>query len=676
MRSLLVCSHKDTADKLEHALAELGQHPILGRVSTIEACREALESLAPELVVLQHEPPALDALRLLEELGARPDLAVVVALADADQAVTVRCVECGAAVVVVPTPEPLADSLSAALARARSLTKLRQTEAALRASEASYRQLFLANPHPMWIYDLETLRFLSVNDAAVAKYGYSEAEFLGMTIGDIRPAQDVPAPLANVATVTAGLDEAGIWRHRKKDGGLLEVEITSHTLTFAGRQAEAVLANDVTARRRAERRVERLSRLYAALSQTNQAITRIREQDRLFQQVCRIAVEHGGLQMAWIGLEGEQGRHVTPVAAFGSGLSYLDRIEISADPSTPEGQGPTGRAIRTGIHQIAADLAADPTMAPWWGAAQDASFGSSGAFPLSDGNRVVGALNLYAREPLFFDAEMVGLLDEMAADISFALESLNTEAQRVRAEAERRRSETLVAVGTLVAGVAHEVRNPLFGLTATVDTLEARFRDHPALAPYLKSLRDQSSRLASLMSELLDYATPRPRALSSESIGTVVARALEACAAMAGSLRVKLESSIAEGLPSLRLDADRLASALQNVIENALQHSPKGGRVRLRAGRLEWAGEEWIEIVIDDSGPGFQPDDLRAVFEPFFSRRRGGTGLGLALAARIVEEHGGRIEAANQREGGGSVRITLPTGLPRAKEPSASEPPA
>ncbi len=133
-------------------------------------------------------------------------------------------------------------------------------ERRLRDSEARYRTLFQANPHPMWAYDLETLRFLAVNAAAVTHYGYSEEEFLAMTIKDIRPPGDVPSLLANVAAVTGGLEEAGVWRHRKRDGSLIDVEITSHGMDFDGRRAEVVLAHDVTERRRAKTEREQLAR--------------------------------------------------------------------------------------------------------------------------------------------------------------------------------------------------------------------------------------------------------------------------------------------------------------------------------------------------------------------------------------------------------------------------------
>ena len=132
----------------------------------------------------------------------------------------------------------------------------KSAEEALRDSEARYRLLFESNPFPMWVYDLETLSFLAVNAAVVGRYGYSPEEFLTMTIKDIRPSEDVPALLENVSN-SGEPNDSGAWRHQKKDGTIIDVEITSYPLTFAGRRAELVLANDITERKRAEEALHR-----------------------------------------------------------------------------------------------------------------------------------------------------------------------------------------------------------------------------------------------------------------------------------------------------------------------------------------------------------------------------------------------------------------------------------
>lgn len=132
------------------------------------------------------------------------------------------------------------------------ITERKRAEAVLRESEQRYRELFETNPQPMWVYDLDTLRFLAVNDAAVAGYGYRRDEFLAMTLKDIRPPEDVPKLLDDVRRERTEFEHSGPWRHRRKDGSVILVEVSSHLIEFGGRRAAVVLASDVTERLRAE----------------------------------------------------------------------------------------------------------------------------------------------------------------------------------------------------------------------------------------------------------------------------------------------------------------------------------------------------------------------------------------------------------------------------------------
>jgi two-component system, cell cycle sensor histidine kinase and response regulator CckA len=144
----------------------------------------------------------------------------------------------------------------------------RGNQTAQQDSGEQYRLWFECNPHPMWVYALDTLSFLAVNDAAVHKYGYSREEFLHMTITEIRPPDEVGRLKANISHLTEGLDAAGRWSHQLKDGTIIEVEITSHQLIFDGLNAEMVLAHDITERIRAEKslkeREEQLASIFRA----------------------------------------------------------------------------------------------------------------------------------------------------------------------------------------------------------------------------------------------------------------------------------------------------------------------------------------------------------------------------------------------------------------------------
>jgi PAS domain S-box-containing protein len=220
-----------------------------------------------------------------------------------------------------------------------------------------------------------------------------------------------------------------------------------------------------------------------------------------------------------------------------------------------------------------------------------------------------------------------------------------------------RKSETMSAMGGLVAGVAHEVRNPLFGISATLDAFESRFRNRTEYRRYFEILKERVQRLNELMQQLLDYGKPIRLDLADICLRKVAREAIQACAPLAAAAGVDVVAKLAPDLPPLMGDRMRIFQVFENLLENAIQHSPRDGRVVVRVGGT---GDGRLRFSIEDSGPGFRPEDLDRIFEPFFSRRRGGTGLGLSIVQRIVEQHEGEICAANRPEGGAVMSVTLP----------------
>ena len=148
----------------------------------------------------------------------------------------------------------------------QDVTLQRRAEEALRQAEMQYRLLFENNPLPMWVFDSKTLKFLAVNEAAIRQYGFSRQEFLSMTLANIRPEEDVPRLLKAIEQPIHGLrEEASLWRHRKKDGSIIDVEIVGHELDFHGVQAELVAPRDVTERKQAERALRRAEEKYHSI---------------------------------------------------------------------------------------------------------------------------------------------------------------------------------------------------------------------------------------------------------------------------------------------------------------------------------------------------------------------------------------------------------------------------
>lgn len=233
----------------------------------------------------------------------------------------------------------------------------------------------------------------------------------------------------------------------------------------------------------------------------------------------------------------------------------------------------------------------------------------------------------------------------------------------VQMQEEIQRTEAMATMGTVVAGVAHEVRNPLFSMTATLDAFEARNADKTTHR-HVEVLRAQLSRLQGLMQDLLDYGRPPALEVSCVAVEQLLGKAVEATATQAAEMgsRVTLGG---EGLTmTVQADRHRLVQVFINLFSNALHFSPKESNVEVTATEVGEDGHRWVEVAVLDHGPGFAPGDLPRIFEPFFTKRKGGTGLGLAIVRRIVEQHGGRVVAERPEGGGGLVRVRLPVTIP------------
>ncbi|MES2952023.1 MAG: EAL domain-containing protein [Pseudomonadota bacterium] len=338
--------------------------------------------------------------------------------------------------------------------------------------DTAFLALFKAHPVPMWVYDLDTLRFLAVNTAAVVHYGYSEADFLGMTIREVRPSADWSRLHDNLQQPRLQtIERAGTWRHLKKDGAIIDVEITSHPLVFHGRDCKFVLAHDTTERVLAQSKVTRLNRIYAVLSGINSAIVRARDRATLFTETCRIATVEGEFIAACIGELAPGADRGGIVARAGAELAFLASAPLTVQEDTPDNNWFACQAMRTKRPVVCNDLSQATGFARWRDAVAGLGILSMAAFPLAVGDRVTGVLLLFAAEEDYFDDAEMKLLVELASDVSFSLLYQEQDADRKRVTNRLQESEAGLRRAQVLNKSAHVVTGPDGVFESWSDTL-------------------------------------------------------------------------------------------------------------------------------------------------------------------------------------------------------------
>jgi PAS domain S-box-containing protein len=276
----------------------------------------------------------------------------------------------------------------------------------------------------------------SWNQGAERMYGYTAAEMVGTSLTRIFR-EDRHEQETQIQDRICRGERVPPFETRRVGKGdqMLDVSITMSPIRDGNGVIVGMsrISRDITALKAREREVTQLTSLYAALRQVNQAIVTSGSRDVLFPNICRALISHGIFSMAWIGLVDPQTRRLVPVASAGDDDNLLGKITVYTD-DRPEGQGPSGTAIRQNLPYIANEMLTDPAMDAWRGEMPTWRFRSLGAFPIRRQHKPVGTLVVYAVEPGFFGDREVELLIETAGDISFALENFDREKERGGAE--------------------------------------------------------------------------------------------------------------------------------------------------------------------------------------------------------------------------------------------------
>ena len=286
--------------------------------------------------------------------------------------------------------------------------------------------------------------------------------------------------------------------------------------------------------------------------------------------------------------------------------------------------------------------------------------GWEAVMPLRAAERVSGFIAIGQNRDLrSFATEDLELLAALASSVTVALENTRYSRQLRRSEAVLERANRLSSLGTLAAGIAHEIRNPLVAVKTFLDLLPERLDDKEFLESFRKLSLSEIKRVTNLVADLLSLGkttTAGRQAVELRATLEPVARLMESTAQ---KRQVQLVESFAPDLPTVWADPDQLKQILLNLLLNAIEVSPENARVHLlvRPGGVEGAP---VVLEVRDHGPGIRPEQLEDIFLPFFTTKDTGTGLGLALVHQMVVEHGGEITVDSELGEGTTFRVTIP----------------
>ena len=533
------------------------------------------------------------------------------------------------------------------------------TEATLTATALRRYELLASQSRDIVLFiRREDGRILEANTAALAAYGYSRQEILGLSIQNLRAPHTLPLSQEQMAIA----DQRGILFetfHQHRDGRTFPVEVSSRGSLVEGEHMLVSVVRDITERKR-------LERLYAVLSQVNEAIVRTREEKPLYSEVCRIVTEQGEFPLAWIGLV--EGRAIVPVASSGKETAYLREIRVEIDGEL--GSGPTGACIRENRPVVNDDFTTNPSTSPWRTPALGHGLRASAAFPLHRHGKAIGALTLYAGRAGVFDSAERKLIEALCADLSYAMVAIEHERERTSMEEALRAANAQLLEADqrkndFLAVLSHELRNPLAPIRNSLFVLD-RADPQSEQAKRARAIIDrQTGQMARLVDDLLDVTRITHNKIQLQRVpldlNDLVRSTVEDHRSLLEGKGILVEVSLASERLPVDGDQARLAQIVGNLLHNAAKYTPAGARVTVATAAIPSRRRAGIRVI--DTGVGLEPEVLHRLFQPFMQaeatldRSKGGLGLGLALVKGLVELHGGEVCAHSDGPGKGAEFI-------------------
>ncbi len=496
----------------------------------------------------------------------------------------------------------------------RQISTRQQLEDTLRESQQRYRNLFEVNPHPLWVYDLENLSFLAVNEVAIKQYGYSQSEFLSMTIKDIRPPEEVPALLDRIPGLRWADKRFATRRHKKRDGTEIDVEITSHELTFKGRPARLVLARDITQQKQAQEALATSEEKFRQIAENINEIFWMRDAEADIVLYVNPAYEK-----IW-------GR--TCESLYINPQSFLDAVH-------PEDKSRVIANLKKNIKkefEIEYRIVRPDDSVRWvW----------EHSFPIKNG---LG--KIYRRAVV-------------TQDIT----------ERKRAEEVQRNLEKELELNELkirfFSMVSHEFRTPLSTILISAQLLENSNKEWSEEKKLKNLHRIQSSAktMTQLLTDILTLTRAeagklefRPQPLDLEDFCFSLLEEIKF--STRAEKDILFVSQCSQRIAWM--DERMLRSIVTNLVDNAIKYSPDDSKIYFTLS--DESGQAIFQI--QDQGIGISPEEEEQLYQAF---QRGenvgdvtGTGLGLAVVKKCVELHGGSIKLESKVGVGTTFSVRIP----------------
>jgi two-component system, cell cycle sensor histidine kinase and response regulator CckA len=727
---------------------------------------EYLDTRSYDVVLADSRLPnwsALSTLHLMEAKGRRIPL-IVIADGVGDELAS-ECIRAGASDYVLKQD---LDRLPVVLWRVISEQKLRRdrnrAERELRESEAQYRLLFQANPNPMWVCDIGSLRFLAVNDAAVEHYGYSREEFLSMTVADVHPEEIPFIEQQDSSRDSQGtLSSREVWKHVKKNGVTIDVEINSQAIVFQGCEALLVLAHDITAIRHAEAALhENREQLQLLLDSSAEAIfgldlkgactfcnaAAIRmlgyesaqallgadmhakihhrrpdgasypEADCHIYQALRAGIPaHLGDDVFWrcdgTSFPVEYWSHpvVRDEEVVGAVVTFFDitqkkKAEEALRRTEAQHQSIIAGAPY-GIYRADSGgnlLMVNPALVTMLGYESECELlqlSSCAALyckpedsvcrpeKYSSGQDTVGVeANLKRKDAAQLTVRLSGrrIHSEHEGTTGYEVFVENITEQR-HLERQLLQAQKMEAVGQLAGGVAHDFNNLLMVINGFAQMILDSASDPVKTTQFATQINEAGTKAASVTKQLLAFSRSQVQDLKVLDMNLLISGMGEMLPRFLGE-DVEMIVSPARGSCLVHADESQIEQVIMNLVLNARDAMPKGGRVTIAAERVHldqsYFGSHdvrmepgyYIMLAVTDTGCGMDATTRGRVFEPFFTtKERGkGTGLGLATVYGIVKQSAGLVWVYSEVDQGTAFKVYLPEA--QARMPVASKTPA